>query len=978
VKRRCDVVVGSPMARDVERALAAFRTGDVGRTDTAYRAAAVKAARSDLGLWACLAMQHVAQLLDLGALTPALQRCNEYLDPQAVACPDGRQSTQPDVAPLSAADRVELRLLRAEIYSAAGAHARAEAEATVVRNGAVTVGSPLDDLDRARLLRVEGLAAADAGRARQAFDLLSAASEGYRAAGSVGGVAAADRALRAVRLRAGGEDGTGPLSIADAAPVAGAAPRASAKVADLLEQVAGLRLQVRYQEALDLVSGLRPEDVDPALRFAVLGVRSDLLRLTEQHTLADELADDLVVASASTLDPDRSLRSLIWQGSLPSVADAAAGPLVEGLQAAIRLIRVAEATPAPDRRRGLAGELLGEAEALLHSLHDRAAGPRDLALWHLLAGDLEQVRWRTNHRGSALTATPEASPESLPASPLDTAIEHLTLAAELTDAGPDGRLTSSAEIRVRALRAWGHLEVARREYQGDPCRARGLVPPEVLDRWREARELEEQIALRQPGDAFRLRMLASASTEFDEQVLAAQDEQWQAAHSLTVAVPPRTGAGPRNGSGASAVAEVLGAAAAGVVRAMDAPRGTTFLALLGTAPGGPVRQRARVNRGRPDDADSAERWLRRTACDLPRSQAVWLLYATRDVLHHALVGRGGFVHLTHQVVRSEIGEAVRRLGALADDPERAAAHQEFEDAADDLAHRLGLNGVLRQLPSTVDRLAILAGGVLADVPFPALRETRDDEPLGLRYALSDLPCLPARRPLHRRSRCRRGDRVLLVHPPTDLRKSRPAPVTDRRFRVLDEERATLDELRTALTRWRPNVVRIDTHGKFDQEAGQAWIQLAPSGSEGRLTPQTLRDLDLSSCGTLVLGACETGLGDRLGRREEHRGRRRGEDDECGRDERDGFVRAGFDAGAAAIVAARWKAEDATADDVLNTFLRLLPRQPRDVALRQALRGVGGQHPARWACWTVYGDSGCQTRAAAVRSWLRRWTRDFEP
>ncbi|MGH3972632.1 MAG: hypothetical protein ACRDS9_04820, partial [Pseudonocardiaceae bacterium] len=29
------------------------------------------------------------------------------------------------------------------------------------------------------------------------------------------------------------------------------------------------------------------------------------------------------------------------------------------------------------------------------------------------------------------------------------------------------------------------------------------------------------------------------------------------------------------------------------------------------------------------------------------------------------------------------------------------------------------------------------------------------------------------------------------------------------------------------------------------------------------------------------------------------------------------------------------------------------------------------HPARWACWTLYGDSGWQTKASPVHRLLRR-------
>jgi CHAT domain-containing protein len=117
---------------------------------------------------------------------------------------------------------------------------------------------------------------------------------------------------------------------------------------------------------------------------------------------------------------------------------------------------------------------------------------------------------------------------------------------------------------------------------------------------------------------------------------------------------------------------------------------------------------------------------------------------------------------------------------------------------------------------------------------------------------------------------------------------------------------------------------------------------------------------------LVLGACESGMAQRTGR-----------------DERTGFVRAGLRAGTASVVAARWVAKDAVAAAVLDGFDRYTRYLPRDIALQRAQLDVchgitptsapvsAVDHPARWACWTLYGDSGFQTRAGRIRRSLRR-------
>jgi CHAT domain-containing protein len=185
--------------------------------------------------------------------------------------------------------------------------------------------------------------------------------------------------------------------------------------------------------------------------------------------------------------------------------------------------------------------------------------------------------------------------------------------------------------------------------------------------------------------------------------------------------------------------------------------------------------------------------------------------------------------------------------------------------------------------------------------------------------------------------------------------------------VLADERATLTGLRAALQLHRYRQIRIDCHGQ-DGHGGSmtSWLQLAPDGPDGRLRPQDLQEMDLRGCGTLILGACESGMARRIGH-----------------DERVGFVRAAVHAGAPAVIAARWRAQDAVAATVLDRFEHYVRYLPRDLALQRAqvdvCRGAFGvptdipavEHPARWACWTLYGDSGWQTRAGPVRRLLRR-------
>jgi hypothetical protein len=68
--------------------------------------------------------------------------------------------------------------------------------------------------------------------------------------------------------------------------------------------------------------------------------------------------------------------------------------------------------------------------------------------------------------------------------------------------------------------------------------------------------------------------------------------------------------------------------------------------------------------------------------------------------------------------------------------------------------------------------------------------------------------------------------------------------------------------------------------------------------------------------------------------------------------------------------------------VLDGFEANLAHHPRDTALAKALRaeaerepGSGfpatARHPARWAAWTLYGDSGHQTDRRLLARWWHR-------
>lgn len=907
------IPAGTPLAGALARARDALVRADPAGLDDAYRQAVdlvasqpeTRSKTDHPKLWVTLATDHVGQLLALGAVTLALRRCDEYL--QAVSRvhpPNGDDRDGSANGDRSARAHTALLLLRAEIQSAAGGHCTAAADTAQVRH---VLGDRLWVLpveDHARLLRIEGLAAADGGDLDTAALRLGAARQAFITAGHHDGVRMVDqdRLMIAARLGAG----EAIDEVLDSAP-----PQT---VADHLRLASALRKELRYEDACRvLVRCIAEHEIDPALRLPVLGEIVALLRLTCRHEAADRLLPLLREAAVDA--PDRlagdELLAVVDPPNRPAEPDELAGPSTShsapdpspGAVVSARFDRGIQ------RARNLAAQdRLDMAERALAELRPRSRTDRDAATWHLAAGELE------------LAADEQTDGDNH----LRQAVGHLGRAADLA------ATADLTEVRILALRRLG-----------EACFRLG-TEDQALRCWSSATRFQERVVARQASDAVRAGMLLATPDEYDELV-----------DSAAWALQRR---GPE--------------AAAGIVVAMETARGSSILdAIL------PVRAAAAA-RELPSCSDlaGAWQWLTRLTRGLPRSQVLWIMHATQDRLHHVVAGRGLLYHRSVPVDRQLLAGAVDELRACWDpraiDSSIEAAGQprgnrtdDFGDCLDAVGEFVRVDQVLGAVPPNVDRIAVVAGGELSDVPLCGLPVPDSAERLGHRFALSELPCLSVRSALHRRSARQRGDRALLVSPPDS--GITPAGRLASRT-VLGGALATPDGVRTALADHRYRRVRIDSHGWHDhRDPAGSWLQLAPAGPAGRLTPDVLAGMDLSSCGTLVLGACESGMAHRRGR-----------------DERVGFVRAAIRAGAASVLAARWVADDSVAAAVLDRFERHSRRLPRDVALQRAqldvCRGMPGtppdvplpDHPARWACWTLYGDAGWQTRAGPLRRLLR--------
>ncbi|WP_086843572.1 CHAT domain-containing protein [Amycolatopsis kentuckyensis] len=830
-----------PAAALVIRADEAFANGDVHEVDRAYQAAVSLVDVIEVKV--AMAADHVARLLAVGYPTRALERCEEYL------------ARHPEQA--------VLRVLLAEIASSTGDHERVRSEARVLRC------SELDEENRARLLRVEGLAAADDDWPT-ADELLATASRLFATAGNAAGIASVERARELIAVRRGDAD----------AVAATLATEATQPTPDPVRLALALKRELRYEEALRILrEEVEKRCHDHALLFPLLHECAVLLRLTRQDAEAHQVVERLEELATTARDPAAAREAIaLVSGDGPTSQDRRFDRRLHRVRQLVRSGRIVEA------------------EKSLPALRPGPESDRDTALWHLAAGELAQARHQKSGRREFLTEA---------ASRFRSAVRH-------TDSVP------LYEVRQLALRLLGRVHARLDDAeQATAC-------------WAEAHRIEEHIAGRQVTDDVRIRMLLAAPDEHDERVRAA----------------------------AELVAERGPEAAAGVAVAIEAARGTSILGTVLPDSAGVVRSLPALT-----DFAGAWRWLSRTTRDLARSQVVWLTHATPQRVYHAIAGRELLLQFSAGAPAVELSDAVDNLLACCSEEFLLGSIEsgEFEEALCRIGDLIGVAKVAETVPHHVKRIAVVAGGVLSDIPLAAIPVPGTAERLGHRFAMSDLPCLSAREPLRRRAQGQRGDRALRIRPPVPgLSRTAIPPGCE----SLDDADATAVRLRKAAADHNHQRIRIDAHGAHDPDRpARSWLQLSPGGAGGRLYAEDLRTMDLGSCATLVLGACESGMA-----------RRRG------RDERAGFVRAGLQAGASTVVAARWDAQGYAATRVLDRFERYIRYLPREVALQRAqvdlCRSAPGgvtalDHPARWACWTLYGDPGLQTAVGPVRRFARR-------
>ncbi|WP_314174763.1 CHAT domain-containing protein [Streptomyces winkii] len=945
-----EISADHPALPAVRRAEKRYEQGDAAGCDAEF-AKAEQLARRDPRLWGELAVHHVSRLVGLRDLRSAGSRCDAYL---------GRVAVGPERTRL----RGELRVLRAEILADGGRSAAAARESEDARHELLVHGGSLSTDDEARLLRVQGVAAGEEGDGARARLLLERSRELFARLGDDDAAARIERELDRLGVLDGDQDAA--RKVADAGR--------DADPADEFVRGMALKLLCRYEEALHTMVGcaLR-EDLSAERRWPVLREIALLLRALGQDETADRLKEQLTETAARADDRSRAEAELARLLHRDAPSD---GTFMGELQHALRLL-----APAAPRR-----EKLRAAEQIIVGVRDRADSEHECAVWHLAAGELELKLAQADRDGP--DGPDDRDGRGGEAAGVRDAMVHLELAIDRAER------CSRIEVRVQALRLLGRAYYHRssRPADGSTSEARstsadgslsggnstsadGSTPDGDLSRarecWNEARRLEEGITALQETDKVRREMSLTIADTTDEWIASAV-------------------AAGRHLSGANATAALL--------VAMEAARGASILAEILPGASGSVRALPR-----PGDHDGARAWAGEIALRLPHSrtgsQAVWLMHAGTDHIHHAVLSWDECFRVSVPCRRDLLKKAIDEFAGCWSSEEileLSLENDDFGQSLDTVARLMGVAQVLGRLPEHVRRIAVVAGGMLAEVPLGAVA-TEGGEPLGIRYALSDLPCLSALAPLRRRGHRTRGFSRLVVSPRPEgtARPARVSPwekVVDearppeaaskavrrprRRLMLLDRH-ATPEALGAALSRRRHRLVRIYSHGKHHHtDSGRSKLQLAPEGPDGAVLTDELQQMDLRRCGTLVLGACESGMAQLVGG-----------------DERTGFVRAAFVAGAASAVAARWVAPAHVAAELLDRFESYARHQPRDVALQLAQRdvysgaagegvlGTRGQDPRRthfanWACWTLYGDSGFQTRADPVTRRLRSALREF--
>lgn len=282
-----------------------------------------------------------------------------------------------------------------------------------------------------------------------------------------------------------------------------------------------------------------------------------------------------------------------------------------------------------------------------------------------------------------------------------------------------------------------------------------------------------------------------------------------------------------------------------------------------------------------------------------------------------------------------------------------------------------LSPALEGLPPRIARLVIIPDGRLHQLPFPALRAPRSNQPIGLRYAMSVVPSATLWASW-RRGATRRAERAVWAFadpvvgpgPRASAAAERswlsgadaplgPLPHArkegERLVSALGGESVLLvgaDASERALKAGEPGafaVLHLAAHAVIDDEHPErSAVLLAPGddSEDGLLQPREISQLDLAGR-VVVLSGCRTASGKVI----------QGEGVLS-------LARAFFEAGATAVVGSLWPLRDDEAESFFGHFYTRLgqgERLDRAVQLAQEHAVDRGAPSAAWAGLVLLGD-----------------------
>jgi len=258
---------------------------------------------------------------------------------------------------------------------------------------------------------------------------------------------------------------------------------------------------------------------------------------------------------------------------------------------------------------------------------------------------------------------------------------------------------------------------------------------------------------------------------------------------------------------------------------------------------------------------------------------------------------------------------------------------------------------LRDLSSSIHRLLIAADGAIGDLPIATLVDPRTNRFLGERYDVAFIPSLGALSSDHD---TRRADNVLAVgfngpagHGLAVLagaeREAAAIGSIYRQATVLTGEAATPSAVRSATAN--RGVLHIAAHARANRLLPwKSQLDLATSdGSDGFLDFEEVSTWNLRSCALVVLSACETATGARVGGQ--------------------GVISLAFpflSAGAQVVVGTLWQIDDRGAERFMRLFHRYvsrneLPSHAMSLAQRDAIASSDPilRSPAVWSAYIAY-------------------------